>query len=191
MTNSVGSGILGFRRCGPGLSSRISPGLILARHYNKLRVCPAELPCSEYTCSTASLNCPARNVAIPNHPMSPVTAQARKRNPIDTSKFPGTGRRWPNCTRSQKCNLPAPDISCKGPPPPRLDDFAATCYNSVPLRPRHCNPLQRRQVRSTSPTSQAPPARYAIQVRMPATDSQPRTLSDRSKMPSRMSKRVR
>ena len=47
MTNSVGSGILGFRLRGvpyPDFPQRLASSLILADDYSKLRVCPAEMP---------------------------------------------------------------------------------------------------------------------------------------------------
>ena len=47
MTNSVGSGILGFRRRGvpyPDFPQGLASSLILADHYSKLRVCLAEMP---------------------------------------------------------------------------------------------------------------------------------------------------
>ena len=72
-------------------------------------------------------------------------------------------------------------------PQPRMDNFAATCGHHVPLRPRRCNPLQRRHVRPSAPMNHPPPIRSAIQVRMPATNPRPRTLTDRGKMPRTMS----
>ena len=46
-----------------------------------------------------------------------------------------TGRRWPDCTRLHKCKLPRRTFPVGGPQQPRMDKFAATCRNPVPLRP--------------------------------------------------------
>ena len=74
------------------------------------------------------------------------------------------------------------------PPQPRMDNFAASCGHHLPLRPRHCNPLQSRHVRPSAQAGLTPPAGYAIQVRMPATSSQPRMLTGGGKMPRTVSK---
>ena len=96
---------------------------------------------------------------------------------------PWTGHRWPDCTRLHKCNLPRRTFPVGGPSPPRMGNFAATCHNLVPLRPRHCNMLQSRHVRPSSQMTHPPPDRYAIQVQMPATAAKARTLTNQPSGP--------
>ena len=73
----------------------------------------------------------------------------------------------------------APDLPCRGPQQPRMDNFAGTCRNPVRLRPRHCNMLQHKHASPPSPMNHPPLAGYAIQVRIPPTTARPRPLSDR------------
>ena len=110
---------------------------------------------------------------------------------VDTAAAPlagpdAAGRTVPG---SLNTTPPCRTFPVGGLPPPRLDNFDATCRRHLPLPPCQCNLLQSRHVRppGTSPT---PPARRAIQVRLPATAALLRSPSGRGKMTRTMSKGV-
>ena len=163
----------GRRRGGPGVAG---PALQLQRQLQ--RAVP----------ETLGHGVPGRDRRQPGGPHG--TRRSGRGVDLSAAPFAGldaAGRIAPNSQTTISLRRGFPIM---GPPQPRMDNFPVTCRRHFPLRPRHCNVLQRRHVRPSAHSNKMPPNKHSIQVRMPATGARPRMLTGRGKMPSGVSNRT-